>query len=229
MKAIDSFPAERAGIEAVSSRFSEMMAPALSSFEAEFGPMRGYPPVYLVHSLGEFDGGTRSLPGGSFLMFGADVIARLHLDHEVQPFFHHELFHLYHMRDFGECGALWCGLWAEGLATYVASRLNPGATDAELLLTQPEPIRTAVDANRREAVCETLARLDSTDDKDGLALFGFNRLNEALPPRFGYYVGYLVAAEAGESRSLDQLAKLGPDEVRPLVEASLRGLETCPA
>jgi hypothetical protein len=30
----------------------------------------GYPPVYLVHSFGEFDGGTRSLPQGTRLMFG---------------------------------------------------------------------------------------------------------------------------------------------------------------
>ncbi|HEY9553442.1 hypothetical protein [Allosphingosinicella sp.] len=229
LKAFQAYPEHRVGIEEVSGRFSDMITPALASFEAEFGPMRRYPPVYLVHSLGEFDGGTRSLLNGNFLLFGADVIARLHLDHDIQPFFHHELFHFYHARSFPECGTVWCGLWTEGLAAYVASELNPGATDAELLLTQPEPIRAAVDANRREAVCETLARLDSTQDADMQALFSFERLNETLPPRFGYYVGYLVAAEAGKTRSLQQLATLGHDEVRPLVEARLRGLETCPA
>jgi hypothetical protein len=229
LKAFETFPEQRAGIEEVSSRFSDMIAPALTTFEAEFGPMRGYPPVYLVHSLGEFDGGIRSLAGGNVLLFGADVIARLHLDHDIQPFFHHELFHLYQAQFFPECETVWCGLWTEGLAVYVASKLNPGATDAELLLTEPEPIRVAVDASRQDAVCETLARLDSADDADIGALFSFERLNETLPPRFGYYVGYLVAAEAGKTRSLQQLAKLRPDEARSLVEAYLRGLETCPA
>src|SRR3546814_13408936 len=90
-------------------------------------------------------------------------------------------------------------------------------------------MRAAVDANRREAVCETLARLDSTQDADMQALFSFERLNETLPPRFGYYVGYLVAAEAGKTRSLQHLATLGHDEVRPLVEARLRGLKPCPS
>jgi len=125
------FPQEREGIAEVSRRFASMMRPAQASFERAFGPMSGYPPIYLVHSFGEFDGGTRSLPGGTFLMFGADVIARLHLGHDIQPFFHHELFHLFHGRTFHECEPVWCGLWTEGLAVYVASKLDPNATDAE--------------------------------------------------------------------------------------------------
>ena len=74
---LKAFPDQRAGIEDVSRRFSAMLAPALTSFEARFGPMTGYPPIYLVHSLGEFDGGTRDPPGGSRLPFGADMIARI--------------------------------------------------------------------------------------------------------------------------------------------------------
>jgi hypothetical protein len=50
-----------------------------------------------------------------------------------------------------------------------------------------------------------------------------------LPPRYGYYVGYLVAQEAGKKRSLKELAQLRNEEVRPLVEASLRSLADCPA
>ena len=79
-------------------------------------------------------------------MFGADVIARVHGDRDVRPFFHHELFHLLHGRTFSDCGALWCALWNEGLATFVAHRLNPAASDDQLLLTQPVPLRAAVEA-----------------------------------------------------------------------------------
>ena len=228
LKALQSFPEDRAGIEDVSRRFAGMLAPAQQSFETEFGPMTGYPPVYLVHSLGEFDGGTRSLPEGGRLLFGADMIHRLYKDQAVQPFFHHELFHLYHGRTFSECDPLWCNLWTEGLATYVASRLNPEATDHELLLTWPEPLRPAVERDRPAAICATLALLDSTDADDYKALFSSGKPANGLPSRYGYYVGYLAAAQAGKAHSLLELAQLQPDEVRPLIETSLRSLATCP-
>ena len=157
------------------------------------------------------------------------MVAKLHLQHDIRPFFHHELFHLYHERSFRDCEQLWCGLWGEGLAVYVASRLNPGATDSELLLTEPEPLRAAVERNRSEAVCTVLARRESTAKADGRALFSSGRLNERLPPRFGYYLGYLVAAEAGKTRSLKQLAALNSAEAKPVVEAALRSLADCPA
>ncbi|HLZ75808.1 hypothetical protein [Phenylobacterium sp.] len=227
LRNLKAFPQDRAGIEDVEHRFSAMFAPALKTFEARFGPMRGYAPIYLVHSLGEFDGGTRDLPQGVRLLFGADLIARIHKGPQVQPFFHHELFHILHERSFGDCQPVWCGLWKEGLATYVASRLNPGATDEALLLTLPEPIRPAVDANRKAAVCAVTARLDSTDDKDEAPLFTFQRLSPELPPRFGYYVGFLVAQELGRTRSLEQLTKLSQAQAKPLIVAALHGLADC--
>jgi len=60
------------------------------------------------------------------------------------------------------------------------------------------------------------------------ALFCSGRLNERLP-RFGYYVGYLVAAQAGKTGSPRQLAALSAEDARPIVEASLRSLADCPA
>jgi hypothetical protein len=229
LKALKAFPEQRAGIEAVSRRFTAMLEPSQRSFEAEFGPMTGYPPIYLVHSLGEFDGGTRRLPEGTRLLFGADMIAKLYEGRNPRPFFHHELFHLYHNRSFSECEPVWCNLWTEGLAVYVASRLNPGATDDELLLTWPEPLRPAVDRDRPRAICATLKLLGSTASDVYKALFSNGKPESGLPPRYGYYVGYLAAAEAGKTRSLRQLGRMGPAEVRPLVERSLRSLAACPS
>ena len=113
------------------------------------------------------------------------------------------------------------------MAVYVGLELNPGATDEELLLTQPEPIRPGVEKDRAAAVCAVTARLESTDPKDSEALFSFSRMSPGLPPRFGYYVGFLVAQELGKTRSLVQLSKLDVDEARPLVVAALHSLADC--
>lgn len=230
LSGLKQFPDQRAGIEDVNRRFTTMFTPALRSFEARFGPMIGYPPVYLVNSLGEFDGGTRDLPEGVRLLFGADEIARIHANHDVRPFFHHELFHLYQNRlSPEECELMWCALWGEGLAVYVAEKLNPGATDEDLLLNGPTPIRPEVDAHMTEAVCAVRSRLDSRDKTDYDAMFSFQRLNPNLPPRFGYYLGYRVAERLGRTRSLDELARLPSDKVRALIDQTLREMATCPA
>jgi hypothetical protein len=214
----------------VSREFSNLIGPAQRSFETAFGPMRGYPPIYLVNSLGEFDGGTRDLPEGNRLMFGADVIDKLYKDKPIKPFFHHELFHLYHHRTFKECEQMWCNLWSEGLAVYVASKLNSRADDAALLLSFPVPLRPAVEDHRSEAICAVRSRLNSTDPKDYGPLFagGGKGVSPDLPPRFAYYVGYLVAQDLGHTRSLKQLAAMDNDQVKPLVESSLKRMADCP-
>ncbi len=229
LKGLKQFSEQRAGIARVSKEFAGLLAPAQQRFEAEFGPMTGYPAVYLVNSFGEFDGGTRELGGVVHLMFGADMIDRIYKDVPVQPFFHHELFHLYHDRTFEECDPIWCSLWAEGLAVYVASQLNPDANDAALLLTFPVPLRPAVETHRQEAICAVVARLDSTSREDYRPLFngGGEGLTKNLPRRFAYYVGYLVAQDLGRTRSLHELAALTPAEVEPLIEQSLNSMATC--
>ena len=226
---LKAFPEKRAGIERVSREFAASLAPAQRSFEQEFGPMTGYPPVYLVYSMNEFDGGTRDLPEGTRLLFGADVIDRIYKTVPIQPFFHHELFHLMHNRTFRECEQLWCAVWTEGLATYVAATLNPGVDDDALLLTSPRPLRAAVEANRTEAVCAVMSRLNSTSNDDYKPLFmgGGQGIRPNLPPRFGYYVGFLVAQNLAKSRSLKQLAAMGHEEARPLIEKSLRSMAVC--
>ena len=227
---LKEYPAERAGIASVANSLESMFEPARRSFEAEFGSMTGYPPIYLVNSLGEFDGGTRDLAEGVRLLFGADVIDRIYKTTPIQPFFHHELFHLVHSRTFPDCPQLWCNLWSEGLAVYVAGRLNPGADDAALLLTIPVPLRAAVEANKQEAVCAVRSRLDSTERKDYAPLFngGVRPISPNLPPRFAYYVAYRIAEDAGRGRDLKQLAALGHAEVRPLIEQSLARMARCP-
>jgi hypothetical protein len=59
------------------------------------------------------------------------------------------------------------------------------------------------------------------------ALFSFSRLNPNIPPRAGYYIGYLAARQAGKTRSLTELAHLSPAQVRPVLEEALQALAPC--
>lgn len=228
-KSFDNFASIRERYTQVAASFEVSMAPAHVSFAKAFPDVTPIGDVYLLHSLGEMDGGRRTINGKDFLIFGADVMARVHNFTDEQPFFHHELFHVYHGQFFKGCQKIWCALWNEGLAVHVAHSLNSGANDDQLLLTRPLPIRAAVDANLKEAVCAVRARLKSEDSKDYAPLFrGDKRLNDVIPARFGYYVGYLAAREAGRTRSLQQLAHLSVEEAEPVVAAAVAALTSCP-
>lgn len=230
LRGLKDYPAKRAGIQRVSKQFQSLVAPAKTQFETVFGTMSGYPPIYLVNSFGEFDGGTRDLAEGNRLIFGADMIDQLYTGKPIKPFIEHELFHLMHHRTFPECDPVWCNLWEEGLATYVASTLNPGVDDAALGLTIPAPLRPAVENHKQEAICAVRARVNSAAPADYGPLFmgGGAPLSANLPRRFGYYVGLLVVRDAARTRSLKQLAALSPTEVHALVQQTLDRMATCP-
>jgi hypothetical protein len=225
---LKTYPERRAATLDVSRRFNQLFAPARRHFEAEFGRVISNQPVFVLDSLGELDGGIRELNGHSTLLFGADVIAEFHAGQDMTAFFYHELFHLYHEPNVANCLTVRCSLWAEGLATYVSSRLAPDAGDDELLLNLPEPIRPAVDANRHGAVCAIVRRLDSETNGDFSALFqGDDRL-DGFPARMGYYIGYLVASDIGRTHNIHQMAAMSLAEARPLIDASLARMATCP-
>jgi hypothetical protein len=226
-KALADYPALRTRFLAASAAFSRSYADAGTRFRRFFPDYDPRVPVYLLHSLGEMDGGMRTVEGKSMMVFGADVIARLHDAGTMGAFLDHELFHIYHGARFEECGAVWCQLWTEGLATYVASRLNPGASDRALLLTQPRPIRAEVDARLGEAFCFLRARLDSQLGEDHAALFRSGAAATDFPPRFGYYLGYRIAAKLGETHSLAELAGMRAAEVRPAMTSALNSLAAC--
>ncbi|MFO1323562.1 MAG: hypothetical protein U1F15_05820 [Burkholderiales bacterium] len=228
-RSFETFVELRPRYERTSASFAAMLAPARDDFARRFPDIAPLGDVYLVHSMGEMDGGIRTIDGRRYLVFGADVMARLYAPGDERPFFQHELFHVYHGQFFAECEEVWCALWQEGLAVYVSEQLNPGATDMQLLLTMPRPIRPEVDANLSAAVCAVHARLRSDKPDDYAPLFLGRAQLDGLPPRFGYYVGYLVAREAARTHSMRELARMSADEARPVVESSLAALAKCPA
>jgi hypothetical protein len=224
-KALANFPALRPRYEQVQRQFPASFAAGLEHFRKAFPGSSPNVPVYLLHSLGEMDGGMRTLGGRNYLIFGADVIARIHDARTITPFLDHELFHVENRKYFNsDCEEVWCALWSEGLATYAAKVMNPGADDEQLLLTRPEPIRAAVDAAWPEALCFTRAKMDSAAAPDVQALFMGGPRTGQFPRRFGYYVGLRALEESGGKYGLPELAKMAPERAKVVLTAGLDSL-----
>lgn len=228
-RSLEQYPALRERYLAAAGAFRAAFDRGSARFRTFFPDYRRDMPAYVLHSMGEMDGGTREIDGHTVLVFGTDVIARIHDTDTIGPFLDHELFHVYHARFFPECDPIWCALWTEGLATYVAERMNPGATQRQLLLTFPQPIAEAVDPRLAEAVCLTRSKLESTDPDDYRRFFQASPSEGPFPPRFGYYIGYLVAKRIGAEMPLPELAAMRPEQVRPLIERTLGEMADCPA
>jgi hypothetical protein len=220
--ALEKLPAIESDMRELSARLGGELPVQLARFREAFPKFRCDTSVYLVYSAGAFDGGTRPVAGQprEALMFGLDVIARL--KEPLAPLFAHELFHVYHGERIPNAPEVfYWQMWEEGLASYVSRRLNPDVPEAQVCcVPKAEPI----DAARGKVVAGALERLDSTKDDD-YARYFLGR-DEALdiPQRSGYLLGYRIAAEAGKTRTLEELAELPPADVRKLVEAGLKGM-----
>ncbi len=102
--------------------------------------------------------------------------------------------------------------------------MNPGVSQAALMLTVPRPIAPEVDAHWREALCYVRARQDSTAPDDYKAMFYGNGGTATLPPRWGYYVGYRLAQRRLRGAGLVDLAHLGNAASEALVKAELAAM-----
>ncbi len=213
-RSFETFAALRPKYEQLQRDFPAAFETGIQHFREVFPEFTPTVPIYLLHSLGEMDGGTRELNGKVYLIFGADVIAQIHEPRDLTPFLDHELFHVENQKYFVDCAKVWCALWAEGLATYAAKMMNPGADDQQLLLTSPQPIRAAVDATWPAALCFVKARLYSKDQADFDALLAGGGAPTDFPERFGYYVGLRVIEELGGEFTLPALAKMPRSQAR---------------
>jgi hypothetical protein len=224
--ALRNFGSLRERYEQLQRDFPAAFDAGMKHFRRVFPGFTLQVPVYLLHSVGEMDGGTRELGGRIHLIFGADVIAQIHESGDLIPFLDHELFHVENGKYFADCEQVWCLLWAEGLATYAAKVVNPGADDQQLLLTSPKPIRAAVDASWPAALCFTRARLFSAESADMEALFVGGSGTKEFPERFGYYVGLRVIEELGGKHSLVKLARIPSGKAKAVLTEGIDRLVT---
>jgi hypothetical protein len=208
---------------------SQSIARDLPRYEAKFRETfpdldyRGE--IYFLYSAGAFDGATREVKGRTALLFGVDMIAFIYgTDADPQPFFHHELFHLYHTQ-FAGAGrgfkpSILAALWREGLATYVAQTLNPQAIGVAVF-GLPRSTPTLAQGRLSELARELRGLLDSASQEDYQRFFTGAREDAPVPARSGYYVGFLVAKELAKKHALLELAHAPIDQVRPEIEAAL--------
>ena len=211
----------KASVLTLMPKITEIYAKTFTDFRCNF-------PIYLMDSLGQLDGAGRFVDGHPALVIGIETLAGENPAGR-RVFLTHEFFHRYHFQaagfsdDAGDGQALWRVLWAEGLATYVSKRLTPGATLGDALLLPPD-----LEAKARPKLAEITRRLLQHLDRPDLATFnllftygGPQPAAAGLPARSGYYVGYLVAAELGRGRTIDQLAHLKGPALYQMIRATL--------
>lgn len=223
-----AFPALRDTYTLKVARFNQDLPIHIASFRRLFPDYEAKNDLWFVHSLGEMDGGKRRLNGEMVFIFGADMMARHQGKEPGTFFFHHELFHDYQPL---QCKSwpIWAALWQEGLASHVAKQLNPDATDDEMLLNLPPNMAADTRKQMGRALDDLYANLDSTDQEAYSGLFLRKGDKSGMPARRGYYLGMLVAEEAARSMSLQQLAKLPCDAVRPVVVSAVERLRNAHA
>ena len=205
----------------LSGRLSTELPREISRFREAFPKFRCGTDVYFLFSAGAFDGGTRDVSGQEALLFGIAVIAKL--KEPLSPLVSHELFHVYHGERFPKAPeAFYWQMWEEGLASYVSRRLNPDVPESQVCCLSPA---AEIDAVREKVVGGALERLDSEKPDDYRRYFLGGKETIDIPHRSGYLLGYRIAAEAGKTRTLEQLAELPPAEVRKLIESGLRGMQ----
>jgi hypothetical protein len=105
----------------------------------------------------------------------------------------------------------------------VSERLNPGATPAQIFMFPPDLDRRCAPILSQLAT-ELRAEADSTDQKMYANFFYGQHERQDLPSRSGYYVGYRVAAQLAEGRTLPALARLHGDPLKAEVLAALARL-----
>ena len=183
--------------------------------------------VHIINSFGDLDGGTRILDNRLYFIFGAESIAKYHKNSDMErkvPFFHHELFHMYHRQFFQEGDRIYSSLWVEGLAVLAAEALNPHATKAELSLDNPNDLMKTCDLLMPRLIDDITPRLMSNKVEDYGTYFYGSSKHEWIPKRAGYCIGYKIAKFASKSHPIQTLAKLHDAEVLAIIKNALNEL-----
>lgn len=211
----------------VSDRIGKDLKTYESAFRKTFPDLAYNGDIYFMHSIGGFDGAMREVNGKLTLLFGLDMITYVYgTDANPQPFFHHELFHVYHnqFRAADHPQGILPALWGEGLATYVAQALNPGTGGVAIFgIPRSTPQRVLADL---PALAKGMrAVLDSTSPDDYRRYFLGKDDGAAVPARSGYVIGYLVAKKLARRHTLQELAHTPVRQLRPEIEQALADLE----
>jgi hypothetical protein len=169
-------------------------------------------------SLDRFDGTLVRDGAGSRLLFGVDMISRVHSPETLPALFDHELFHIYHAQVSARPPRgplpLWWGMWLEGLAIHASGRMNPELTPDQLFWYPPGIVARG-NARRPEIARAMLADIDATGERYD-RFFTASENAAGLPPRAGYYMGWRMAQAIGGDMPLARLARIPASRIRRL-------------
>jgi hypothetical protein len=212
------------GIHEAAADLPQKLSAARDRFLQAFPDMRWTGDVYVMASGYCFNGRAQSVRGHEAILLGIDTRVALGQKDPI-PDMTHELFHRYHSRffDFKPSSGypLWTTLWAEGMAEFVAEKLNPGASDADLSLV-PIGMPRQVDARRKELAADFLRVFAATDDEDAKKWFNdTNSKDLVVPARAGYELGVLVVRELAQRYSIQVMAHWSRSQAESRIKAAL--------
>lgn len=214
-------------MRALSASLPKTIASAEGAFGAAFPDMHWTGPMYIMASVGCFNGRSQLIQGRQALLLGVDDMAGLH-ETNVQPLITHEMFHRYHYGYFAFepelPQPLWVRLWAEGMATFVAHRLNPGASTYDLTWISPRDV-SRMDSRMKGMTARFRRRLNSTSQAEAAVFFSDDGRDAEVPPRAGYYLGLEVAEYLARRYSMQTMAHWNRAQAEPHVQSALRHLE----
>ncbi len=94
---LEEFPKIEKEFRRKNSELEKTIQESLKSFSQKFPDINPNFEIYVIHSLGEMDGGTRQFGEKNYFILGIDGMVKYHQGFTSEvPFFHHELFHVYH-------------------------------------------------------------------------------------------------------------------------------------
>lgn len=222
-KQIKEFPTIKARYRQVYNELSGSMNTYLEQFQKRFPDFKlDNVDIYIAHSMGGSNGAAVPLDGRTMFYLGVDMIA-IHNNYPHQkPFFDHEFFHVYHLQKYKLANKFYARFWMEGLATYVSKKMNPDATNTELMIDDTLIARTL--PILPEMATDVLNNLEA-EDKDlklKFKYFDIESKDRNIPPRAGYYLAYLLVQKIAQDASIGQMASWQEQEILERMKRALK-------
>lgn len=198
--------------------------------------------VYVAPSLFTSNGQVRVVEGKPVVVIGLDVQAYAEREllpqesrYDLRAFITHELMHAHHyeknpaMRDFANRlfdraapAPLYASLWIEGLATCVSMGLDGDGSLERALMDKGLP--AAIVPALQKVATELHDKLEVRDLDQIGDFFWLGRARDDIPPRAGYAVGALLAADIVKRRGLAQALGFEGDALVTELRSSLKAL-----
>lgn len=219
------------GMRALAESLPKTIAAVEARFDEAFPDMHWKGPIYIMASGGCFNGRSQLIEGKPALLLGVDDIVGMH-ETNLAPLITHEMFHRYHYSHFAFepelPQPLWVRLWAEGMATFVAHRLNPSDSIGDLTVISPGEL-ARIEPRVGAIAGGFMNRLNSISQADAADYFSRRGKDKAVPARVGYFLGLEVAEYLASRYSMRVMAHWNHAQAKPHVMNALRRLGTARA